>query len=783
MLLLLALELVLRLFCYGYPAGFFLQSRANGRDVFIENQEFARRFFPPGLERSPLPMAIPAVKTPGTCRIFVFGESAAMGDPAPDYGFARQMEVLLRAQFPEKQFEVVNVAFTAISSHVIREIARDCAPRDGDVWIIYMGNNEVVGPFGAGTIFGPQAPGLAFIRASLALKTTRTGQLLDALRHHLTRKKTPATWDGMEMFLNQQLRQDDPRLTAVYKHFQRNLEDILQLGAHSGAKLIVSTVPGNLKDCPPFASLHRADLTTAQFAGWNQLFQAATNHEAARNFPAALAAYEQAAQLDDRFAELHFRVGRCQWALGRFAEARKRFELARDLDTLRFRADTRINHIIRQVAGAQRGTGVTLVDAAEICAKQSPHDVTGEEFFWEHVHPNFDGNHLLARTLADQVTAALVLSARSQSPPLPAAECARRLALTDWDRFQIVDEVFKRLQQPPFTHQLDHAGRKARLEKARAELQPAIRAEAFGPAAAIYRAAIALTPDDWRLHENFAKLLQEFGEPARAEQEWKTVVRLLPHHEAAHYSLGNVLEAQGKTAEAVVCFQQSLSRRPDLVEPRNGLGLALANLGKFPDALREYEAALRRKPDFVEARINLGQLLAQQGRMDEALAHYAAALRANSNSVAAHINLGKLLASQGKVTDALAHYETAVRLKPDHALAHHNLGNALSALGRAEASAHFAEAVRLRPDLFEARYNLGLALAKQGRYADALAHFSEVVRLQPTFAGARFNFGVALAKERRFDEAIAQFQETLRLEPENRPAQELLGKAMTLRRQ
>ena len=46
--------------------------------------------------------------------------------------------------------------------------------------MIYMGNNEVVGPFGAGTVFGPQAPPLPLIRGSLALKSTRTGQLLDS---------------------------------------------------------------------------------------------------------------------------------------------------------------------------------------------------------------------------------------------------------------------------------------------------------------------------------------------------------------------------------------------------------------------------------------------------------------------------------------------------------------------------------------------------------------------------------------------------------------------------
>ena len=60
---------------------------------------------------------------------------------------------------------------TAINSHVILPIARECARRDGDLWIIYMGNNEMVGPFGAGTVFGFARTGsMALVRAELALK-------------------------------------------------------------------------------------------------------------------------------------------------------------------------------------------------------------------------------------------------------------------------------------------------------------------------------------------------------------------------------------------------------------------------------------------------------------------------------------------------------------------------------------------------------------------------------------------------------------------------------------
>ena len=80
-----------------------------------------------------------------------------MGDPSQSFAPYRYLETLLREKYPDKKFEVINVAFTAINSHVILPIARECAAHEGDLWIIYMGNNEMVGPVGAATVFGSQA--------------------------------------------------------------------------------------------------------------------------------------------------------------------------------------------------------------------------------------------------------------------------------------------------------------------------------------------------------------------------------------------------------------------------------------------------------------------------------------------------------------------------------------------------------------------------------------------------------------------------------------------------
>ncbi len=260
LVILTLLEISLRVAGFGYPTAFLLPSSNHDQKTLVQNNAFGWRFFGKRKSRTPAAISILRDKPSGVIRIFVFGESAAFGDPQPAFGLPRVLQATLSLRHPETKFEVVNAAMTAINSHVILPIARDCARAGGDIWVIYMGNNEFVGPFGAGTVFGSQTLPLPLIRASLALKQTRIGQMMSAALE----PRTPADkseWGGMEMFLDQQVRDGDPKITGVYRNFESNLGDIIRAGHASGAGVVVSTVAVNLKDCAPFASQSRAGLS------------------------------------------------------------------------------------------------------------------------------------------------------------------------------------------------------------------------------------------------------------------------------------------------------------------------------------------------------------------------------------------------------------------------------------------------------------------------------------------------------------------------------------------
>ena len=148
--------------------------------------------------------------------------------------------------------------------------------------------------------------------------------------------------------------------------------------------------------------IHAAGLNKNQESEWNKIYEEGVDRETAGSYREALTFYQKAAKIDPQFADLQFRMGRCDLALTNNDQARRDFELARDDDALDFRADTRINSAIKEAASRHAGQGVYLLDATKILAQNSPEGIPGLNFFYEHLHLNFAGNYLLALNFAEQ---------------------------------------------------------------------------------------------------------------------------------------------------------------------------------------------------------------------------------------------------------------------------------------------------------------------------------------------------------------------------------------------
>jgi len=202
-------------------------------------------------------------------------------------------------------------------------------------------------------------------------------------------------------------------------------------------------------------------------------------------------------------------IARAAWKLGDYKAAREHFLRARDLDTLRFRADTKINEINRSVAASTR---VALVDAEKILSDAAPDGIIGSDLIYEHVHMTPESNYLLARAIFAEIAPNLPQGTQA-SEPLSEADCDRLLALTGYDRWRLANEMFCRLQKALFTNQLNHS--EQLFHFAWGAERPN---ENPNDTVAQYQWAIARRPDDAMLHLRFGGFLFPYNRNAAAEQ-------------------------------------------------------------------------------------------------------------------------------------------------------------------------------------------------------------------------------------------------------------------------
>lgn len=572
-LLLGFLELGLRLFGCGYSTKFF-ERLPDGKSL-TTNQKFAWQFYAPGKATSPAPIVFPHEKAPGTFRIFVLGESAAAGTPDPAFGFARQLDLMLADQYPGKRFEVVNAAMRGIDSFVVRQIAAECATLSPDLFVVYTGNNDMIGLHAPSAEEFQLSSNNGWLRLQHAVRRARVAQLVEGLLRRVAGARQPKAQD-MEFFRRQRLAPGDPRREPVYENFAANLRGLCASAAKAGAGALVCTVGVNQRDFPPLGSMHRRGLEAPQLTEWDKHVAQGVQAEARGDFAAALASYGAAEKLDDKFAELLFRMARCHEVLGRMEEARRYFGQARDCDAIQFRTDSRLNNLSRSLA-TNSGPNIRLADMEQRLAANplATNGILGGGIYQEHVHFRFEGDHLMAQLLVPEVASALKLPAPAR-PFLTRDECARRLAYTVVDDYNVRSAIVQLTGGPPFLDQLDHAGRQTAAERELRAMEQRVTGRDFDEALGTYRQAVAARPEDTMIRYNFGKLLKQIGQRDKAAEQYAFCVSRLPASRVYRVSYGNLLMELGRAREAVTQFEAALQVEPGLKPVQQALATARA---------------------------------------------------------------------------------------------------------------------------------------------------------------------------------------------------------------
>ena len=820
-IILALLELGLRVAGYGHSTRVFVRKDFGGGAFYVSNKAFYQQFFALPFESlvnwDDLEFQVPAVKPANTFRIFIFGGSAANGTP-PDsaYAFWRVLHAMLNSRFPGVRFEVYNTASPGANSNVMRAAAKACAKLDPDLFVVYMGNNEFIGPFGAGSsVTSAYVSSLALIRAKILLSNLRMAQLAGGRQLRL-RSAIVVEPDDIWEYLSK-ISPDDPKVSAVCAHFERNLMDIRALAAKAKAGVVFCTVGSNLRNWWPIASGHRAGLSKAEKEQFAHLLEAGCALEESGAYADAAESYANGLAIDDTYAEILFKLAHCHWELENYDKARDYYARARDRDFVMSRANTRLNTLIRQIADEGAGHAVFLADAAAALAAASPHGIPGRECFYDNVHPTFDGNYAIAKAVF--TAAAQALATRLDLPDAdgldapPQPECERMLAMTPWVLQSHVERVLAIL--PAFDDDRAAGLREnaAWLREREAQLREQTGSDDSRRSIDAYERALALNKDDRYLQTRYVQMLlgagmadaaldraQAFvstsvpgrglrrllgaalnaaGEREAASAEFHALLDAYPDDAAACCELGSILAGTGNAAGALEYFDRTLSLNPGHRYAAYARGPLLEETGDTAGAIRAYQEAMGIDPAFNEAVEDLNRLLSEQGDMSARLAQWTHAVRAYPSMAQFHYLLGEALEDAGDTGGALAEFREAIGIDPGDPKAKPYLAMVLEADGDLDGAIKaYREIILDDPNPFQSYAKLDALCIKRGDMEARVSEWRAIAEAHPRAARAHFHLGMALEDGGDLEGAARAHGKAVVLNPDDPAMLAHLGQAL-----
>jgi tetratricopeptide (TPR) repeat protein len=410
LLILFLIEMGLRLFNYGHNLSLFVEFKEN-KDYLVLNPDASKRYFADeNIATTGNTEPFKKKKDNNTIRIFILGESTTIGYPYFHNGsFHRWLQYRLTRIFPDKNFEIINLSLTAVNSYTVLGFAKEVVNYEPDAVLVYTGHNEYYGALGAGSTqtLGSNPAAIDLI---LKLRELRLSQLVinvyEGARNALGSSKISAGGSRMQLMVQkQEIAYHSDLYEKGVVQFSTNMDQLMDLFNQKHIPLFISNLVSNEKDLKPFISF-KPDSNKSP--GFKTNFGAGLKAFQGNDLISADNYLKKADQAYGSSADCKYYLGQIAWQQGNFAQAKKYFASAKDLDGLRFRAPEQFNEIITQLCKKYPDTH--LVDTRTAFEANANHGIVGNDLTVDHVHPNMKGYSIMSDAFYSAIEKAHLIS-------------------------------------------------------------------------------------------------------------------------------------------------------------------------------------------------------------------------------------------------------------------------------------------------------------------------------------------------------------------------------------
>jgi cellulose synthase operon protein C len=302
------------------------------------------------------------------------------------------------------------------------------------------------------------------------------------------------------------------------------------------------------------------------------------------------------------------------------------------------------------------------------------------------------------------------------------------------------------------------------------------RGQQWDAAEVSLKKAVELSPKSTNALVLLGNLYQTRGRFPEAEQSFRQAIASATDDPNPRLSLAGLYMAENKPGQAEEFLRQSKKDFPNNSEGYRMLGNFYYGNNQFDKAATEYASLYQDHPKDLVVKKNYIQLLILVNRIDEARKLNDEVVKAKPDDADAQVYKAEIEIRGGKAADAVTTLQAVLKNDPDNAIAHYQQGLAYDQLGdSSKAEKEWRSAVQQRSDLVEAHRALAGVAIRRGDPGGLAQEAEQIIAIQPAAPDGYLLHAVADIDRKQYPAADEYIKRSLEKEPRNPAAYVQLG--------
>jgi tetratricopeptide (TPR) repeat protein len=240
-----------------------------------------------------------------------------------------------------------------------------------------------------------------------------------------------------------------------------------------------------------------------------------------------------------------------------------------------------------------------------------------------------------------------------------------------------------------------------------------------------------------KMAQAIASLYAKMGQPGKAEQLFKKIIKEYPKDANSYDLYASYLESEGRYNEALENYKKAYQLKPDDSGVAFRLGNAYFERKRYREAIKLLTEAKEDFGDDIEIIKKLAECYSELGEYENAIKEYKSIIKIIPKHVSSRIQIGNVYLKMKQYQKAESYYKEALKLEPNNLSVYYQLINLeLTRKNLSGVRTYINKGFSIDPNDYillalygDYYYRLGLSYMQEKKWNPSIEKFEEAIRI------------------------------------------------------